>query len=236
MTCLRVAYLGHEYHGVAKQPGLRTIAGELDRALSEMGVEASGLSFTSRTDSGVSALDNVAFLKSEIRPKLSWLNSLLPRDISVWAAASCDSFPKVIKKTYIYSIPFKVPSQDLESSLIRASTRSDLCREGSAPPPEEITVQSYGPLTIVKISGRRFCWRMIRRLVAASLKDLGYDLRAELPAEGLILVRSDVNFTWEEFYTKKLKTIERELKNEAWWWGAGLILGEEIAKVISSAR
>ncbi len=57
---LTVAYDGTDYAGFQIQPGLRTIEGELDRALTELTGEEIAVIGASRTDSGVHALGNVA--------------------------------------------------------------------------------------------------------------------------------------------------------------------------------
>jgi tRNA U38,U39,U40 pseudouridine synthase TruA len=64
------------------------------------------LKFTSRTDRGVSALDNIAFYRGPV-PNISLLNSELPRDIVVWAMATGGT-PKPRARAYCYAIPFRI--------------------------------------------------------------------------------------------------------------------------------
>jgi tRNA pseudouridine38-40 synthase len=56
---LTLAYDGTGFHGWARQPGVRTIEGELSEALARMLPEAPGLSVAGRTDAGVHATGQV---------------------------------------------------------------------------------------------------------------------------------------------------------------------------------
>ena len=87
---LDLAYLGGGFHGWAAQPGVRTVAGELARALQRITGEQVTLSVAGRTDAGVHARAQVAsFVLAEpaSEPKLvNGLNSLLGPEVAV---ASC---------------------------------------------------------------------------------------------------------------------------------------------------
>ncbi len=90
---LRVAYDGSDFAGWQRQPGLRTISGELDRALSEIAGEPIEVRGASRTDAGVHAEDQVAAFDSPRElPMLGWvraLNGKLPPDVAVRDAEPC---------------------------------------------------------------------------------------------------------------------------------------------------
>ncbi len=84
---LTLAYDGHLFHGIARQQGLRTIAGEVDGAISAMDPQATLLRVCSRTDKGVHARGQLACFDTdkEITPR-GWLLGLsqhLPDEISV---------------------------------------------------------------------------------------------------------------------------------------------------------
>lgn len=90
---LRVAYDGSELAGWQRQPGLRTGAGELERAVSAIvgsGVTVRG---ASRTDAGVHAEGQVAAFDSPLElPMVGWvraLNGKLPADLAVREAEPC---------------------------------------------------------------------------------------------------------------------------------------------------
>lgn len=86
----RVAYDGREYHGFQRQPDVETIEAVVFRALSELTVPLSDgvpveYSSAGRTDAGVSAIaQTMSFNCPEwLKPRV--LNSVLPRDVRVWA-------------------------------------------------------------------------------------------------------------------------------------------------------
>jgi tRNA pseudouridine38-40 synthase len=89
---LKVAYIGNDFHGFARQPGLPTIEGELIKAFKESGVidEPSNASYSiaGRTDRGVHALGNVISFRTESRINLNQINDLLPSSIKVLSQAS----------------------------------------------------------------------------------------------------------------------------------------------------
>ena len=90
---LRVGYRGAGFAGFASQPGQRTVAGELERALSTFLRREARVVCAGRTDAGVHALAQHVSLPvsaSELRlPErrlMVGLSALLPDDISVSAA------------------------------------------------------------------------------------------------------------------------------------------------------
>ena len=77
---LTVAYDGTDFHGWAAQPGQRTVAGELARALE---LDPRELTVAGRTDTGVHAEANVVSLSAERLLPLRALNRRLPADLAV---------------------------------------------------------------------------------------------------------------------------------------------------------
>ncbi len=123
---LIVAYDGTSYNGWQIQPGVRTIEGELNRALSELLSEDIQVIGASRTDSGVHALCNVAVFDTETRipgEKISYaLNQRLPEDIRIQKSKEVDAdfHPRHCdsRKTYEYRIlnaEFPMPVKRLYS-------------------------------------------------------------------------------------------------------------------------
>lgn len=111
---LVVAYDGTEYSGFAaqKDPSIRTIEGELNRALSELTGENILAAGASRTDAGVHALCNYAvFDTNSPIPPVKFapaVNTRLPEDIRVRKSVEVDSdfHPRTQRseKTYEYRI------------------------------------------------------------------------------------------------------------------------------------
>ena len=83
---LTIEYDGTGFRGWARQPGERTVEGELRRALSEL-YSAGELVVAGRTDTGVHALANVVSVDVEGGPPperaVAAINMLLPADVAV---------------------------------------------------------------------------------------------------------------------------------------------------------
>ena len=86
---LTIEYDGTDFRGWARQPGERTVEGELRRALGEL-YSAGELVVAGRTDTGVHALANVVSVDVEGGPPpdraVPAINTRLPRDIAVSGA------------------------------------------------------------------------------------------------------------------------------------------------------
>ncbi len=84
---LRIEYEGTEFSGWQRQPGLRTVQGEIESYLKKILGEEIRLTGAGRTDAGVHATGQVAnFLTTAdlpLRAIKEGLNSLLPRDIVI---------------------------------------------------------------------------------------------------------------------------------------------------------
>jgi tRNA pseudouridine38-40 synthase len=83
---LTIEYDGAGFRGWARQPGERTVEGELQRAMGEL-YRAGELVVAGRTDTGVHAIANVVSVEVEGGPPLDTavaaINALLPRDVAV---------------------------------------------------------------------------------------------------------------------------------------------------------
>lgn len=118
---LTLAYDGTGFHGWARQPGARTVAGELERAIAEMNGAFAELRGTSRTDAGVHALgQRAAFDPARDIPPEGWrrgLSRLLPPDVEVVAATQAPRgyAPRfdTIDKTYRYLLLVSEPRDPL---------------------------------------------------------------------------------------------------------------------------
>ncbi|MGH2853041.1 MAG: tRNA pseudouridine synthase A [Solirubrobacteraceae bacterium] len=113
VTKLILEYDGGEFAGWARQPGLRTVQEELERALrtvlGELGVDGEPLALTvaGRTDRGVHAWEQVAgYAHEAVDP--ARLNALLPRDVAVLASEPApdgfDARRDARSRTYCYRV------------------------------------------------------------------------------------------------------------------------------------
>lgn len=117
---LKVAYDGTDFHGWQLQPGVRTVEGELNKALSEWTGNDICVIGASRTDTGVHALGNLAVFDLNLSiptDKIAYaLNTKLPADVKVQQAFDVepDFHPRhcASRKTYeyhIYASQFPMP-------------------------------------------------------------------------------------------------------------------------------
>jgi tRNA pseudouridine38-40 synthase len=114
VTKLTLQYDGNEFAGWACQPKLRTVQGELERALRTIlgerdagGVEPLGVTVAGRTDRGVHAWAQVVSYRHEaVDPQR--LNALLPHDMAVLAsepaAATFDARRSATSRSYCYRV------------------------------------------------------------------------------------------------------------------------------------
>jgi tRNA pseudouridine38-40 synthase len=107
VTKLILSYDGAAFAGWARQPGLRTVEEEIERALGRILGEPLQLSVAGRTDRGVHAWAQVASYRHEALDPRN-LNALLPRDVAVFAsepaALGFDARRSARSRTYCYRI------------------------------------------------------------------------------------------------------------------------------------
>ena len=108
---LDIEYDGSSFRGWARQPGLRTVQGELEAALATVLREEVELTVAGRTDTGVHALGQVASFETsaEVPTDLARrLNGVGPNDISITAAAAtADGFNArhdAKSRSYLYRV------------------------------------------------------------------------------------------------------------------------------------
>lgn len=94
---LVIEYDGSQYHGWQWQPGLRTVQGVLEKALSQVANHEVTVACSGRTDTGVHATHQVVHFETHaVRNVRAWVhgvNTLLPKDVCVkWGQEIEDSF------------------------------------------------------------------------------------------------------------------------------------------------
>jgi tRNA pseudouridine38-40 synthase len=108
---LDIEYDGTEFSGWARQPGLRTVQGELEAALGTVLREPVELVVAGRTDAGVHARGQVASFatQAQVRDDLAQrLNGIGPDDVAVIAATvvadGFDARRDATSRTYLYRV------------------------------------------------------------------------------------------------------------------------------------
>jgi len=108
---LDIEYDGGGFRGWAKQPGLRTVQGELETALATVLREPVELTVAGRTDTGVHARGQVASFKTSQEPPEDLsrrLNGLAPDDVAITATSiATDGFDArrdATARTYRYRL------------------------------------------------------------------------------------------------------------------------------------
>jgi tRNA pseudouridine38-40 synthase len=107
ITRLDLEYDGTAFAGWAKQPGERTVQGEVERALATIARREVGLTVAGRTDRGVHAWGQVASYEGEpLEPRA--LNALLAPDVAITACtvapAGFDARRDAVSRTYCYRV------------------------------------------------------------------------------------------------------------------------------------
>ncbi len=108
---LDIEYDGSGFRGWARQPGMRTVQGELETALATVLRDPATLTVAGRTDTGVHARGQVASFETAVEPPgdlVRRLNGIGPRDIGVTAATvvadGFDARDDARSRTYRYRL------------------------------------------------------------------------------------------------------------------------------------
>jgi tRNA pseudouridine38-40 synthase len=114
---LTIAYDGGPFAGWARQPGLRTVQEELERALGVVLRAPVALAVAGRTDAGVHALGQVASYAGQT-PRPARVNALLPDEVVVLAAEQApggfDARRSARSRTYCYRVLARRESSPFE--------------------------------------------------------------------------------------------------------------------------
>jgi tRNA pseudouridine38-40 synthase len=181
---VRFGYDGRSFAGWARQPGLRTVEGELLRGLVRLGVapsaEAARVAVASRTDRGVSARAN-AFVVSTDLPSGVLLRSLngISTELTCSAATPVPEEFRVrgaVRRTYRYfeSLGEHHPERWERAARLFSGT-IDVRSFGRGLPAglpvlrtvESITVTPVKGGLMVEIRAPSFVWGMVRKIIAA---------------------------------------------------------------------
>jgi len=236
---LKVFYDGGPFYGSQRQPGRRTVEGELLRALERAGISFTDFKAAGRTDRGVSALGNVYALTKVsglLTPRL--LNSVLPVEIRVVAAQEVEEgfnprhARERVYKYFLFDEGLSIPAMEQAArELVGRKSFHNFSSRDYRDPVRELKEVSIAPargVVVLSFTGESFLWQMVRRITTAlrmaGKGELGpedvrellkRDVRRKLPPsepENLVLwdVRYSFTFRHEEYARRQLlRMLER---------------------------
>ncbi len=201
-----LGYHGAKFHGSQIQPDVRTVQGELKKAIEKLGWwTESCLEMSSRTDSGVSVRMNLATISlprdvSNVidEPSLvSALNDHLPEDLVVWKACRVPEGTRsrlAEKRLYIYRLEM-IPGWPSDVEYERFSSACNLfigqhdftnfCRLDSVRSPIrniescQPWQDSSGSIVGFTVVGDSFLWNQIRRMASSLHKFAKKDIELD---------------------------------------------------------
>jgi tRNA pseudouridine38-40 synthase len=206
---LKLGYDGREFHGFPRQPGQRTVEGDIIEALRGLNILSSagkpfeiGYGAASRTDAGVSAIGNVIAIDTGFRPE-ALLPALDARLEDIWFysfAEVPDGFRPRDARLRWYR--YHLRAEEAKSlPLLRKALKSfegthdfsNFSRpEGKSGTRtiDKIRSRRSGPFLTVDFFARSFLWNQVRRVMAAALAVSSGEIR--LKALGTALERPQV--------------------------------------------
>jgi tRNA pseudouridine38-40 synthase len=181
-AAVKLAYDGGHFNGFQRQPKVRTVEGEVLRALREIGAIGSAkdarFNGASRTDSGVSALGNAVAFDTDFRKNemLRALNAV-SEDVCFYGIAEVPSgfsSRRARQRWYRYFLSGRGLDFDRVSACatefegkhdFRVFCKGD--EIGTLRKIDSIEVFPVGTFVVVDFRAREFLWNMVRRIVAA---------------------------------------------------------------------
>ncbi len=180
----KVAYVGTNFHGFQYQPNVRTVAGEIFKALRELGVEPkkAKIRCAGRTDTGVHAFGQVVAmnLNKLVFPRI--INAHLPEDITFWAWCEVgeDFNPRKAKsRTYMYVMPaegYDISAMRKASKLLLGThdfsnfTKKFGERRRCVRTIYNVELRLDDGFIVFEITGNAFTWNMVRCIVSALIE------------------------------------------------------------------
>ena len=180
---LRIAYDGKCFDAYARDPGASTVEGHLIAALRHEGYLEESFKTGSRTDAGVSALENVC-KATLLRPHLKGLVPALQRHLpmGVWVTAAAEVMPHwnprhANRRHYRYhALPRNEDLAVLQQACSAFVGRNDMrafakMEEGRNPERSVFAfkVQAHDGAWVFRVEGDGFLWNQVRRMVSAVL-------------------------------------------------------------------
>jgi tRNA pseudouridine38-40 synthase len=183
---LKLAYLGTGFHGFQRQPDLRTVEGELIKALEAAGVvnnlEQSNYSIAGRTDRGVHALGNVVAFRTDKKIIINHINDFLPKDIRILGSSNIPLGFKprfAHRRHYRYVVCREWEEEwDMgnmqEAALVMEGTHNFLNfskrnERNSIRRVDRVRITQRNRHYLVDVVGESFLWNMVRKMVSVLL-------------------------------------------------------------------
>lgn len=181
-VALKFAYDGTKFFGYQRQPQLRTVEGDVLRAMMKLGiiksVRGSRYQAASRTDRGVSALGNVLAIDTTfpLESLRGALNSSI-RDAWFWGLAetSDDFSPRRARmRWYRYHLTSEVSLSRLKEAATLFQGDHDFGqfsheKVSQIRAVDSIQVSRDDVFTVIDLRAKSFLWQMARRIVASLL-------------------------------------------------------------------
>jgi len=198
-VALKFGYDGTAFQGYHRQKGLRTVEGELIKALKSAWIIAdekkANFGSASRTDKGVSAIGNVISFNTDFKAKniLPNLNAKY-NNIWLWGIAIVpeDFNPRhVERRWYRYCLPpFFEKKLIEEGSKLFVGTHdfksyTKRAEEDTVRTIDSITVRKQNDFIMLDFKAQSFLWNMVRRIVSALLRLESRSIRLEDIRESL---------------------------------------------------
>ncbi len=238
-VALRFGYDGRRFHGYARQPNVKTVEGEILRALDRIDARHIRFRSASRTDKGVSAISNVVAFDTNFRPEE------LPKALNAntehiffhgWSEVDMEFDPRRAKmrwyRYHLFGEHDIDAMKEVAKLFIGKHDFSGFARMEDGKNPvrsiESIEFHEDSGLYVLDIRAQSFLWQMVRRLVGAmfsvemgerSVEDVKRALSGEkvifriAEPEPLFLMSVDYShFRFNESRCLKIDAIERQIR------------------------
>ena len=179
---VRVFYIGTQYHGSQWQPHLKTVQGEIIKALHKWNKEhysQETVQLSGRTDRGVHSIGQIGLITSKTKLNLDRINRYLPNDIILWAFAPVPEgfHPRheILMRHYRYYLDKTNLQLDLSSIKIAAQiligshdftllSKPELNRDANTTI-LNIYVKEKNTYLVIDLFGTRFLWKLVRKII-----------------------------------------------------------------------
>ena len=189
-VAFKVFYLGTAYHGFQMQPNHNSVEEEIKKSLIAgkyiKDYDSGNFAYSSRTDSGVHALEQIIYLETDKKIIIPEINQNLPEDIIFWGFKTLEKefIPRyeVLSRHYKYIFAKDYRNYDLDMMKKAATlfigthdfTNFAKIRKKRNPNREilKFEIRDIDNCYIFDVIGISFLHQMVRRIVK-SILDLG---------------------------------------------------------------